>query len=147
MQDRIGDGDRIFSVGYEGRSIDAFVALLEREGIERVADVRDNPWSRKPGFTGSTLQTHLFDASIDYVHLGDLGAPKQIRDQADDGEAFLAAYRDHLDGQADAVEELVEQAREATTAMMCLEADPAECHRQVIAKRLRERGWTVIDVG
>lgn len=144
MQDRIGEADRIFSVGYEGRSIEEFVDLLGTAGIGQVADVRDNPWSRKPGFTGSELRSHLADASIGYVHLGDLGAPRAIRDGADD---FLAAYRSHLDGQSDALEELVEAARDRPTAMMCLEADPADCHRQVIADRLRERGWTVIDVG
>ena len=45
----------IFSIGYEGKSLDAFIALLKAAGIERLIDVRDAPFSRKPGLptTGS----------------------------------------------------------------------------------------------
>jgi Domain of unknown function DUF488 len=43
--------DRIFTFGYEGMSVDAFVRRLKASVIEAVLDVRTNPLSRKPGFS------------------------------------------------------------------------------------------------
>lgn len=145
-QDRLGDEDLIFTVGYQGRSIDGFVDLLEREGVQRVADVRDNAWSRKPGFTGSTLAEHLDEAGIAYEHLGELGTPKRVRDALGEGELedFETAYREHLAEQTDALERLVELAQDAPTAMMCMERDVEDCHRRMLAQRLEQQGWSLV---
>lgn len=145
-QDRLADADLIFTVGYQGRSIDGFVDLLQQEGVERVADVRDNPWSRKPGFTGSSLAEHLEAAGLAYEHLGDLGTPKPVRDALGEGEIqdFEAAYREHLAEQGEALERLAELARQAPTAMMCMERDVEECHRRMLAERFEREGWSVV---
>ncbi len=145
-QARIGDEARVFTIGYEGRTIDAFIDLLEREGVQRVADVRDNPWSRKPGFTKAPLEEHLEDAGIDYVHLGDLGVPKPMRDALDQRELedFEGAYLSHLEEHEAALEELTDLAHEAPTAVMCMEKHVEDCHRKFLARRLDEEGWHII---
>lgn len=147
-QTRIGEADRLFTVGYEGRSIDGFVELLADEGIERLVDVRDNPWSRKPGFTKGELAEHLEEGGVDYEHLGELGTPKPIRRGLSEGEIddFEAAYLGHLDDQAEAVERLHELADERPTAVMCMERDVEDCHRQYLAKRMAERGFSIVHV-
>ena len=48
-------------------------------------------------------------------------------------------YRVHLDAQPDLDELAAELPRAPRTALMCLEADPADCHRRVIAETLAER--------
>jgi uncharacterized protein (DUF488 family) len=145
-QARLGDEPLLFTVGYEGRSIDGFVGLLRREGVEQVADVRDNPWSRKPGFTGSELADALEDAGLGYEHLGDLGTPKPMRDALSEDEIadFESAYRDHLADQDDALARLDELARRAPTAILCMERDPEDCHRRFLAGRMADEGWSIV---
>lgn len=41
----------IYTAGYEGLSIDAFIARLKQAQIDKVLDVREYPLSRKPGFS------------------------------------------------------------------------------------------------
>lgn len=45
----------VFTTGYEGESIDAFLDKLLRTGIGRVVDVRKNAYSQKFGFSGGPL--------------------------------------------------------------------------------------------
>lgn len=73
--------DRIFTFGYEGLSVDAFVQRLKTTGIETVVDVRANPLSRKPGFSKRALAAALSPASIAYIHLPAMGCPKPVRDR------------------------------------------------------------------
>jgi Domain of unknown function DUF488 len=72
--------DRIFTFGYEGLSLDAFIRRLKTEGVETVLDVRANPLSRKPGFSRRAFSTALNSASIAYMHLPAMGCPKPVRD-------------------------------------------------------------------
>lgn len=147
-QSRLGDEQLLFTVGYQGRSLDGFVELLHEEGIEQLVDVRDNPWSRKPGFTGSALADALEDAGIAYEHLGDLGTPKRIREALSEGEIedFQTAYTEHLDGQDEALERLVALADARPTAIMCMERDVEDCHRRFLARRMAKRGFSVVHV-
>lgn len=145
-QERLGEASRLFTVGYQGRSMDAFVRLLEDEGVERVADVRDNPWSRKPGFSKSGLRENLEEAGIGYKHLGELGLPKPVRDELREGqrEGFKEAYQEHLDHHPEAIERLATLAEQAPTAVMCVERNVEDCHRRYLADRFEREGWTAI---
>ena len=44
-----------YTVGYEGKSVDAFFDALLRAGIQAVIDVRSNPVSRKYGFARKSM--------------------------------------------------------------------------------------------
>ncbi|HUR61994.1 MAG TPA: DUF488 domain-containing protein [Candidatus Thermoplasmatota archaeon] len=140
---------RVFSLGYEGLDQDAFVALLRRHGIRHVADVRDLPLSRKKGFSKTPLRTCLGQEGIGYSNPRALGAPRDLRQAKRAGMAlprFRAAYAAHLrDGRKD-LDALVRQALLQPTAMVCYERDPRQCHRFVLAARLRRRGLKVQDL-
>ena len=58
----------IFTIGYEGTTMDAFLAALKGAGVEQVIDVRALPLSRRPGFSKNSLAATLKDAGIGYVH-------------------------------------------------------------------------------
>jgi len=49
----------VFTIGYEGLDIDAFMSLLAEHGIDTVVDVRELPLSRKPGFSKKALANIL----------------------------------------------------------------------------------------
>jgi uncharacterized protein (DUF488 family) len=131
---------RIFTIGYEGATMDEFLAALQRAGVERVIDVRAVPNSRRPGFSKTPLRKALAEAGIDYVHLRALGTPAAGR------EAARAGRRDDLEriyaGQLETPEAMAESAMmldlaaEKRSALLCYERDPACCHRTLLWQAL-----------
>jgi uncharacterized protein (DUF488 family) len=66
---------RIYSVGYEGMTLQGLVDRLVAAHVAVVIDVRLNPTSRRPGFSRRRLAEGLSSAGIDYVHEKELGNP------------------------------------------------------------------------
>ena len=65
------DGPGLFTIGHSNQALDHFLSLLQRHGIEAVADVRTVPWSRYvPQFNAKALGAALASRGIDYVPLG-----------------------------------------------------------------------------
>jgi uncharacterized protein (DUF488 family) len=124
----------IYTIGYEGRTIDAFIQLLERSRVRHLMDVRAVPLSRKKGFSKSALAEALTSAGIRYTHVRSAGNP--FRDEKDNPRECIAKFRRHLDSQPAIVSELVEKMDGDRVALMCFEADPATCHRSVVAEKL-----------
>ena len=54
----------LFTFGYEGLSIEDFVARLTLSGVREVFDVRELPLSRKRGFSKKSLAAALEAAGI-----------------------------------------------------------------------------------
>jgi uncharacterized protein (DUF488 family) len=129
----------LYTVGYEGHTIDTFVDLLLAHNIAQVLDVRQRPHSRKPGFSKTRLREALHAVSIDYLHLGDLGTPKPLRDMVratHDYAEFFRAYEQHLQEQQEALAEALRYVQQQRSVLLCLEADPAHCHRSSVAAAL-----------
>jgi uncharacterized protein (DUF488 family) len=138
----------LLTLGYGSYTQTSFIEALRSLGVQTLVDVRESPRSRKPGFAGRALDRRLAEHGIAYVHVRELGAPPALREElrrCGDHAAFLAAYDRHLDAQEDAVSRLADLAREATVAAMCLETDPARCHRSILAARVRGR-WPELEV-
>jgi hypothetical protein len=130
------------SVGYERHKDSAeFAKLLRAAGVERLIDVRELPISRRRGYAKTALGEAMARAGVEYLHMRTLGNPKIYRDlyksgQVDEGRALYTRYL--LDQQRDALELLPALLREKPTALMCVEHDPAICHRTVIIDALRD---------
>jgi uncharacterized protein (DUF488 family) len=131
----------IVSIGYQGRTLDDFVALLQAEQVETVVDVRLNASSRQRGFSKNILRDGLAAAGIGYEHCKALGSPKEVRPKFHSGDVAggLAIYADKVidtvDGQA-ALEQLAMQINKQRVAILCLEEDEDVCHRQEVIARL-----------
>jgi len=127
---------RIFTIGYEGTTQEAFIATLREAGVSVVADVRAVPLSRRPGFSKNVLAAGLREAGIDYVGLKALGTPPAGREAARKGnhDTLAAVYEGQL-REPEAIvqaEQLIELAGEKPTALLCFERDPACCHRTLL---------------
>jgi uncharacterized protein (DUF488 family) len=138
-------GEALFTIGYEKRSITEFIAILEREQIDAVVDVRDVAWSHKPGFAKSALRDHLAAAGIEYVHAQFVGNPKRLRAKGGTAKQLIARYSKHLDANETLIEQFDDLIKDLRTrarriALVCFERDPETCHRSVIAERWRRRG-------
>ncbi|CAN5718691.1 hypothetical protein BH09MYX1_BH09MYX1_00320 [soil metagenome] len=124
--------DRLWTIGYEGRSLDLFLAALKRAGIERLIDVRARASSRLAGFSKRGLDAALANEGIEYLHLPAAGNP--YRDLKADIERCLRLYAEHVARHPEMTTAL-EHAIGSHTALMCFEANPMHCHRSVLSTR------------
>lgn len=131
----------VFTVGYEGRSVDELLTLLREHRVRVLVDVRLNAISRKRGFSKTALSGSLADAGIEYVHEPALGNPKENRPAYRDGHpSAQRRYLRHVEKHgADAVARVSELIAAAPTALLCVEREPETCHRTAIAAELGAR--------
>ena len=127
---------RIFTIGYEGTTVPDFLAALQKAGVERVIDVRALPLSRRPGFSKTPLRAALEEAGIEYIHLKALGTPADGRAAARDGrhadlERIYSGQLELPEAMAQSAH-MLELARERPTALLCMEREPAHCHRTLL---------------
>lgn len=127
---------RIFTIGYEGATVSEFIAALQKARVERVIDVRALPLSRRPGFSKTPLRNALEEAGIEYVHLKALGTPADGRTAARAGrhEDLRRIYAGQLElpeAMAQSAQ-MLELAREKPSALLCMEREPAHCHRTLL---------------
>jgi uncharacterized protein (DUF488 family) len=128
----------VWSIGHSNQDLDGFLALLDKHGIEAVADVRSTPRSGySPQFDQPALTKALRDAGKYYVFLGDeLGGRPDGEEYYDrDGHVrydLVARSRPFLSG----IDRLVEGARRHRVAIMCSEEDPSNCHRRLLIARV-----------
>ena len=127
---------RIFTIGYEATTVPEFVAALRKAGVQRVIDVRALPLSRRPGFSKTPLRAALGEAGIEYVHLKALGTPAEGRAAARAGrhadlERIYAGQLELPEAMAQGAQ-MLELAREKPTALLCMEREPAHCHRTLL---------------
>ena len=138
---------KFFTIGYEGTTVSDFITALRRAGVERVIDVRALPLSRRPGFSKSPLKAALEEAGIEYVHLRALGTPAEGRAAARAGR-YVELERIYA-GQLELPEAMVqsaqmlELARERPSALLCMEREPAHCHRTLLLKAVAPDAETV----
>jgi len=127
---------RIFTIGYEGTTMDEFLAALKAAGVERLIDVRALPLSRRPGFSKSPLRAALEEVGIEYVHLKALGTPAEGRSAARAGRHadLERIYAGQLELPEAIVQgaQMIELAKEKPSALLCFEREPAHCHRTLL---------------
>jgi len=130
----------LLTIGYEGSTPEAFDAALAAAGVELVVDVRAVAASRRRGFAKTALSHRLTGAGISYIHLRELGDPKPGRDAARAGRwaEFQSIFSAHLatPEALGGLARLSELARSQRTALLCYEADAAQCHRTIVAERV-----------
>lgn len=138
------------TVGHSTHERDAFLALLRAHDIELLVDVRRHPGSRRnPHFDRREMAAWLTEAGIAYRHEEELGGrrgppPADSANGAWRSQGFRA-YADHLGTEvgAAALDRLERAGRRRRAAVMCAEAVPWRCHRQIVADHLVARGHEV----
>jgi len=130
----------IFTVGYEKWSVDRLLDELMRHGIARIIDVRRNPIARRYGFHKSTLSRLAGKVGIEYIHVPELGIPSELRQELNsqaDYQRLFTRYTDTiLPGNTDSVNRVASLVQKKASALLCMEADPAQCHRTCLAKAI-----------
>jgi uncharacterized protein (DUF488 family) len=139
----------VFTIGHSTRAAEEFIALLLENGVQRLVDVRRFPMSRRyPQFNGDELAASLHAAGIDYQHVEVLGGRRSPRKDSHNTawrNPQFRGYADHMDTPEyrAAVSKLVAAAETQVQAVMCAEAVPWRCHRNLLADALVARGVEV----
>lgn len=129
----------IYTIGHGRHPFAYFLELLQKHGIEFVADVRSVARSRWPQFNGLVLAELLNENGIGYEHLPESGGKK------------VALPADLARG----VDRIIEIASDVPTVMMCSESQPltnhkiprAHCHRVgLLAPLLKAKGARIIHI-
>ncbi len=140
---------KLLTIGHSNHSLERFIQLLDGAGVAAVVDVRTSPASRfNPQFNQGNLEQVLPQHLMLYVFAGrylggrpsDPGCYKH-RVLPPEGADYLheVDYPEVMRREwfVKGIERLLAIADEQTTAIMCSEENPAECHRHhLIAKYL-----------
>lgn len=136
----------IFLIGYEGKDIDQFLFDLITNNIEILIDVRNNPRSMKYMFNKGRLQRSLSKVDIQYMHIPDLGIPKEMRTNLTnraDYEALFVKYREILPSKEEYVKKIISIGESKRIALMCFEKDVSLCHRGQLGNYIVNKGIPV----
>ena len=142
LAERVTTDPAVFTAGYEGLSIDAFLHLLVERGIERLIDVRRNPIARRFGFHKSTLSRLLGHLQIEYVHVPELGIASSLRQNLETDDDYEQLFNDYeattLAEETAAVAHVSELVAERPSVLVCMESSHEYCHRSRLAKCVAE---------
>ncbi len=139
----------VWTIGHSTRSFDEFLALLQREHIRRLVDIRAFPGSRRhPQFGADALARALVVHGIAYEHMPELGGRRRPDPDAPPSawrNASFRAYAAYMttDAFRVAIDRLIAIAGDAPTVIMCSEAVPWRCHRNLVSDALTARGVEV----
>ncbi len=133
----------VFTIGYEGRTLEGYLNELLRSGVTLLCDARRNPISRKYGFSKGTLSKDCEGVGIRYQHLPELGIASEQRQaletQADYDALFAEYERTSLPQQTEALAKIAGWVGTGErVALTCYERLPEQCHRHCVAEALEE---------
>lgn len=131
----------LFTIGYEGISLEEYLVRLLKNDVKILVDVRNNPLSMKYGFSKSQLKRYCESLGIKYIHIPEVGIQSEQRQKLNtqaDYDKLFATYRNQnlaktTNLQNDILNLLKENKRIALT---CFEANICQCHRKHLAEAI-----------
>lgn len=134
----------LYSIGYEGKTVEHFTNQLIMEDIKVLCDIRKNALSMKYGFSKKQLKNVIEKAGIKYIHIPALGIVSDKRQQLntkDDYENLFRSYEiETLPEKDDEISDLYNMFIEnKRIALMCFEADHNFCHRSRTIEALKNK--------
>lgn len=130
----------LYTIGYEGISLEEYLNRLIKNGVKILVDVRKNPLSMKYGFSKTLLKRFCENLGISYLHFPEVGidsSQRQTLNNQDDYDTLFDSYRENLretlSTQNKILSLLLENKRIALT---CFEADICQCHRKHLAEAI-----------
>ncbi|XHH07759.1 MAG: DUF488 family protein [Candidatus Bathyarchaeia archaeon] len=142
----------IYTVGHSTRSIEEFLEILKTYNITLLVDVRTVPRSRhNPQFNKETLPNTLKPHGIKYLSLPGIGGlrhPKKDTINLALQNSSFRGYADYMQTKefTENLLKLIVLSKENCLAIMCAEALPWRCHRNLISDALVARHVKVLHI-
>ncbi len=139
----------VYTIGYEGKSIDFFFQEMLRSGIMVIVDVRANPVSRKYGFAKRSLSEIGAKLGIGYHHVPELGIPGALRVSLSDYASYQRLFklygRTVLNKRHEEISLVAKLMEQQPSALLCMEKNVSFCHRGCLAEAVSgENGLPVV---
>lgn len=131
----------LYTIGYEGISLEEYMVRLLKNDVKVLVDVRNNPLSMKYGFSKSQLKKYCASLDIGYVHIPEVGIPsnqRQALNTQSDYDRLSAAYRrNNLSTTRSYQSEILKLLKQhKRVALTCFEANINQCHRKPLAEAI-----------
>lgn len=140
-----------YTIGYSGKDIEQFVALLQAVRVSTLVDIRHSPVSQyKPDFSRENLRSFLGQSGIEYIHKAEWGVPHEVRSRSvgqDTRDAIWEWYDSNVvPGISNGEFAEFREWAKPPLAFMCVEADPTACHRHRLFLALEQTGLRGFDL-
>ncbi len=134
----------LFTIGYEGISLEEYLVRLLKNDVKILVDVRNNPLSMKYGFSKSQLKRYCENLGIQYVHIPEVGIQSEQRQelntQADYDKLFAVYRKNNLSKTGNAQTAILNLLKEnKRIALTCFEANICQCHRKHLAEAIENQ--------
>ncbi len=132
----------LFTIGYEGISLEEYLNRLIRNDVKVLVDVRNNPVSMKYGFSGSQLKRYCENLNIQYLHFPEVGIQseqrQELKTQTDYDELFEIYKKNNLTKTIPSQEKIYQLLQQhQRIALTCFEANICQCHRKHLAEAIQ----------
>ena len=133
----------LYTIGYEGISLEAYLNKLIKNDIRLLIDVRRNPLSQKYGFSKKLLSDFCSRLNIDYIHIPEVGIDSSKRRELNSQDDYDTLFEDYkntvLLETAEAQDRILQLINEhKRVALTCFEADNCQCHRTHLAEKIEK---------
>lgn len=133
----------LFTIGYEGVSLEKYLNKLVGNDVKLLVDVRKNSLSMKFGFSKSLLKKYCESLGIAYIHIPEVGIhsdQRQALNTQQDYDALFEVYKKTtLKETASYQEKIIELLQKhQRIALTCFEADICQCHRKHLAEAIEK---------
>lgn len=131
----------LYTIGYEGVSLEHYINKLIRNDIKVLVDVRKNPLSMKYGFSKSLLKKFCESVGIEYVHMPEVGIDsdqrQELNSQRDYDQLFRIYKKENLATTKEIQTKILELLQvKKRVALTCFEANICQCHRKPLAESI-----------
>ena len=132
----------LYTIGYEGLSIEQYLNKLIARDVKVLCDVRKNSFSMKYGFSKSQLKTACEGVGIQFYHFPELGIDSENRQNLEtqaDRDTLFRQYRTDVIPRSEASQQHILQLLQEhqRVALTCFEAQHGCCHRSHLADAIK----------
>lgn len=141
-QKRIFDEKFLFTIGYEGISLEKYINKLIVNGVNILCDVRKNSFSMKYGFSKKQLQNACESVHIKFIHISNLGIVSEKRKELKTLKDYKILFEEYektvLKENEDSLKEIESLfTKNNRIALTCFEKEVCMCHRGKVAEALK----------
>lgn len=136
-----GNKTVLFTIGYEGISLEEYLVRLLKNDVKVLVDVRNNPLSMKYGFSKSQLKKYCGNLGIEYVHIPEVGIQgdqrQELNTQSDYDKLFAVYRKNNLTQTTTQQQQILNLLKQhKRIALTCFEANICQCHRKHLAEAI-----------